>query len=97
MYLATKCNGSPPQPRPTRATSAVLYETACMETKLTARCCWGCAVQFFAKGTASICGVVTIINEEFSDEALKKEIEDRLMPRTEELPIYTTQEFNDKV
>eukprot|EP00904_Undaria_pinnatifida_P011388 jgi/Undpi1/737/HiC_scaffold_10.g04201.m1 len=53
--------------------------------------------RYFAKGAASICGVVAIINEEFSDEALKKEVEDRLMPRTEELPLYTTQEFNDKV
>ena len=97
MYLAVKCDGSPPRPRLTRATSAVLYETACMDVKRTARCCWGCVVQYFAKGAASICGVVAIINEEFSDEALKKEVEDRLMPRTEELPLYTTQEFNDKV
>ena len=41
--------------------------------------------------------MVELINEEFSDEALKKEVEDRLMPRTEELPLYTTHEFNAKV
>lgn len=54
-------------------------------------------MQYFKKGAANLCGMVELINEEFSDEALKKEVEDRLMPRTEELPLYTTHEFNAKV
>lgn len=54
-------------------------------------------IQYFTKGAASLCGVVELINEEFTDEAIMKEVEDRLMPRTEELPLYTTHEFNDKV
>ena len=54
-------------------------------------------IQYFTKGAANLCGVVELINEDFADEALKKEVEDRLMPRTEELPLYTTHEFNDKV
>lgn len=40
-----------------------------------------------------MCGVMEIVNELHSadgDEA-------RLMPRTEELALYTTEEFNDKV
>lgn len=44
-----------------------------------------------------MCGLVEVVNDEFSDDAIKKAMEDRLVPRTEELPIYTTQEFNDKV
>ena len=62
-----------------------------------ARFRWWCITQYFTKGAANLCGMVEIINEEFSDEALKKEVEDRLMPRTEELPLYSTHEFNDKV
>lgn len=58
---------------------------------------FGDAPQYFTKGAANLCGVVELINEEFSDEAIKKEVDDRLMPRTEELPLYTTEEFNDKV
>lgn len=54
-------------------------------------------MQYFKKGAANLCGMVELVNEEFSEEALKNEIEDRLMPRTEELPLYTMQEFNDKV
>ena len=54
-------------------------------------------LQYFTKGAANLCGMVEIINEDFADEALKKEVEDRLMPRTEELPLYSTHEFNDKV
>lgn len=41
--------------------------------------------------------MVELINEDFADEAIQKRVEDRLMPRTEELPIYNMQEFNDKV
>lgn len=76
------------------------------DTGLFVRCC--CVVprcrclgrrhrQYFTKGSASLCGVVELINEDFSDEAIQKQVEDRLMPRTEELPIYNMQEFNDKV
>ncbi len=57
----------------------------------------GLSMQYFTKGAASFCGVVELINEEFSDAAIKKQINDRLMPRTEELPIYNMHEFNDKV
>ena len=53
--------------------------------------------QYFTKGAASLCGVVELINEDFSDEAIQKQVEDRLMPRTEEFPIYDMREFNDKV
>ena len=53
-------------------------------------------MQYLTKGAANLCGVVEIVNEEF-DEAILQEVEDRLMPRTEELPLYTTHEFNDKV
>lgn len=54
-------------------------------------------MQFFTKGAAHLCCMVEIINDGFSDEAIKKAVENRLMPRTEDLPIYTTHEFNDKV
>ena len=35
-------------------------------------------IQYFTKGAANLCGVVGLINEDFADEALKKEVEDRL-------------------
>lgn len=54
-------------------------------------------MQYFTKGAANLCGMVEIVNEDFADDALKREVEDRLMPRTEELPLYSTHEFNDKV
>lgn len=54
-------------------------------------------MQYLKKGAANLCGMVELVNEDFSEESLRKDIEDRLMPRTEELPLYTTQEFNDKV
>lgn len=54
-------------------------------------------LQFFKKGSANLCGLLEVVNEEFSDEAIKKAVEDRLVPRTQELPIYTPKEFNDKV
>ena len=44
-----------------------------------------------------MCGLVELVNENFMDEAALAQVEDRLMPRTEELPIYTTEEFNNKV
>eukprot|EP00903_Cladosiphon_okamuranus_P012613 g11801.t1 len=53
--------------------------------------------RYFTKGAASFCGVVELINEDFTDEAIQKQVEDRLIPRTEELPIYNMQEFNDKI
>ncbi|CAM9174754.1 unnamed protein product, partial [Laminaria digitata] len=53
--------------------------------------------RYVTKGAANLCGIVELINEDFDDEALKKEVEDRLMPRTEELPLYSTHEFNDKI
>ena len=46
---------------------------------------------------ANVCGVVQVVNENFVNEAVIAEAEDRLMPRTEELPIYTMEEFNNKV
>ena len=55
------------------------------------------SLQFFTRGAANVCGVVQVVNESFVDEAVISEVEDRLMPRTEELPIYTMQEFNNKV
>lgn len=77
--------------------NASLYNTACVVMNRTALCFWLRAMQYFDKGAANLCGVVEIINEEFSDEAILKKAEDRLMPRTEELPLYTTHEFNAKV
>lgn len=53
--------------------------------------------QYFIKGSANLCGFVEVINEDFTDETIKRAVEDRLMPRTEDLPIYTTEEFNEKV
>ncbi|CAM9317590.1 unnamed protein product, partial [Sphacelaria rigidula] len=52
--------------------------------------------RFFAKGSANLCGLVEVVNQEFSDEAIKEVIDDRLIPRTD-LPIYTTEEFNEKI
>lgn len=54
-------------------------------------------LQYLTKGAAHLCGVLAVINTEFSDEAILKEVQDRLMPRTEKLPLYSTQEFNEKV
>ena len=51
--------------------------------------------RYFAKGAANVCGFMEVINEDHAlthDKALA-----RLVPRTEELPIYTMAEFNDKV
>lgn len=43
----------------------------------------------------NLCGCVEFVNGglQFQGQTTGQ----RLMPRTEELPIYTTQEFNDKV
>ena len=84
-------------PRSNCATSASFHKTARVVVNRTALCCWWRPMQYFNKGAANLCGVVEIINEDFSDEAIHKKVEDRLMPRTEELPLYTTHEFNDKV
>lgn len=51
--------------------------------------------RYFAKGAANVCGFMEVINE---DHALTNDkAQDRLVPRTEDLPIYTMAEFNDKV
>ncbi|CAM9782649.1 unnamed protein product, partial [Ectocarpus sp. 12 AP-2014] len=55
------------------------------------------ARRFFTKGAARLCCFVELVNEKFTDEAIQQEVDNRLMPRTEELPIYTMQEFNEKV
>lgn len=48
--------------------------------------------RFFKKGVANVCGCVDLVNERHGDDG-----KDRLMPRNGELPIYTVEEFNDKV
>ena len=74
-----------------------LFLTNMHGDETTARCTSGHVGQFFTKGAALLCGMVEIINDGFSDETTNKELEDRLMPRTEKLPLYTTHEFNDNV
>ena len=54
-------------------------------------------LQYFKKGAANVCCVVPIVNQNFTDEDVNNGMEDRLMPRTEELPLYSTLEFNNKV
>ncbi|CAB1101232.1 unnamed protein product [Ectocarpus sp. CCAP 1310/34] len=49
--------------------------------------------RFFKKGAASVCGVVSIVNE-LHDGSMHK---GRLIPRTLDLPIYSVAAFNDKV
>ena len=50
--------------------------------------------RYFSKGAAKLCGFMEVLNE----EALgRNQAPDRLVPRTENLPIYTMPEFNDKV
>lgn len=51
--------------------------------------------RFFAKGVASVCGVVSIVNE-FHDDSIYK-IDGRAIPRTMDLPTYSVAAFNDKV
>lgn len=53
------------------------------------------ARRFFAKGAASVCGVVSIVNE-FHDDSMHK-VDGRLIPRTMDLPVYSVAAFNDKV
>lgn len=53
------------------------------------------ARRFFAKGAASICGVMSIVNE-FHDDSVHK-VEGRLIPRTMDLPTYSVAAFNEKV
>ena len=60
----------------------------CLETRKQYR-------RYFVKGSANVCGFMEVINE---DHALTKDkLKHRLVPRTEELQIYTVSEFNDKV
>lgn len=51
--------------------------------------------RFFDKGVAKGCGCIELINEDYTPE--DKKAMSRLMPRTEDVPIYTINEFNDKV
>lgn len=50
--------------------------------------------QFMRKGKANILGCISVINNSYGNADKDGE---RLVPRTEELPLYTTEEFNDKV
>lgn len=52
-----------------------------------------CRTQFVFKGSATICGCMELVNEQY----VPGDGKGHLVPRTEDLPIYTTQEFNDKV
>lgn len=51
--------------------------------------------RYFKKGSAYIFGVVQLINERH--DAKGRDTGERLIPRTEDLPIFTLAEFNDKV
>ena len=51
--------------------------------------------RYFSKGRAKILGVVEIVNETYGQSA--EGPKERLMPRTQVLPIYTVVEFNEKV
>lgn len=53
------------------------------------------ARRFFTKGAASVCGVMSIVNE-FHDDSMHK-VDGRLIPRTMDLPEYSVSAFNDKV
>lgn len=50
---------------------------------------------YVTKGRAKVLGVVEIVNENFGKSTDGSH--DRLIPRTEALPLYTIVEFNDKV
>ena len=51
--------------------------------------------RYFSKGRAKILGVVEIVNEAYVQST--EDSKERLMPRTQVLPIYTFVEFNEKV
>ncbi len=51
--------------------------------------------QYVSKGHTKILGVVEIVNKKFGEST--EDPNDRLIPRTETLPIYSIAEFNDKV
>ena len=53
------------------------------------------ARRFFSKGAASVCGVMSIVNEFHNDSVHK--VDGRLIPRTMDLPAYSVPAFNDKV
>ncbi len=57
--------------------------------------------RYFRKGSASLLGLFELVNEEYAsgdgEENDGDPSEDRLVPRTEDLPLYTVAEFNDKV
>ncbi|CAM9558139.1 unnamed protein product [Pylaiella littoralis] len=56
--------------------------------------------RYVKKGAASICGFFEVVNTKYDPDAVVADEvvpEDRLMPRTEALPLYTVAEFNEKV
>ncbi|CAM9319898.1 unnamed protein product [Pylaiella littoralis] len=56
--------------------------------------------RFFKKGSAKLCGIVEVVNPMYEADADGEDediVEDRLVPRTEALPLYTMAEFNEKV
>lgn len=58
------------------------------------------APRYFRKGSAKLCGLVEVVNSKYEREAEgedEDDVEDRLVPRTEDLPLYTMAEFNEKV
>lgn len=58
------------------------------------------AHRYVKKGAASICGFFEVVNTKYDPDAVAADEvvpEDRLMPRTEALPLYTVAEFNEKV
>lgn len=50
-------------------------------------------MQYMRKGAAQVCGCVEVVNQDFSSTVERP----RLVPRTLDLPIYSTLEFNEKV
>ena len=54
--------------------------------------------RFFVKGSAHVCACVSVVNEGFEDTAHgRNRPRHRLVPRTEDLIIYSILEFNYKV
>lgn len=50
-------------------------------------------MQYVTKGAARVCGCVEVVNDDYVPTSSPS----RLIPRTEDLPLYTTAEFNKKV
>ncbi|CAN0025142.1 unnamed protein product, partial [Ectocarpus sp. 6 AP-2014] len=54
--------------------------------------------RYFKKGSATLLGCLQVVNESYTgDDAAELPKRERLMPRTEDLPMYSVAEFNDKV